>query len=69
MQRARYMANMSDERWADAVNEHEEIIDALESRDGARLGEVLARHMSNKQASVVRWLLQAQDEGQADAAG
>lgn len=58
MQRARYMANMSDERWASAVSEHEEIIIALEARDGAALAKILTRHMANKQASVVRWLQQ-----------
>lgn len=56
MQRARYVANMSEERWTDAVSEHEQIIDLLEARDGARLSVVLVDHMRNKQESVLKWL-------------
>ena len=56
MQRARYLANMSEERWAAAVQEHERIIHLLESRDGAQLGTTLAAHMKAKQDSVLRWL-------------
>lgn len=56
MQRARYAANMSEDRWAEAVREHEQIITYLEARDAKRLGNILANHMRNKQASVLRWL-------------
>lgn len=56
MQRARYAANMSEDRWAAAVSEHEQIIEFLEARDAKRLSAVLADHMRNKQASVLRWL-------------
>ena len=62
MQRARYVANMSEERWAEAVKEHEEIIRMLEARDGKGLSIVLAEHMRNKQDSVLRWLHAANDE-------
>lgn len=63
MQRARYVANMSEERWAEAVSEHEQIIKMLEARDGRRLSIVLVEHMRNKQASVLRWLRTAPDDG------
>lgn len=56
MQRARYAANMSENRWAQAVKEHEKIIEKLEARDGRGLSDVLAEHMRNKQASVLHWL-------------
>lgn len=56
MQRARYAANMSEGRWAEAVGEHEQIIAHLEARDAKQLGTVLSDHMRNKQASVLRWL-------------
>lgn len=56
MQRARYAANMSDDRWAEAVEEHEKIIENLEARDAKKLSAVLAAHMRNKHASVLRWL-------------
>lgn len=52
VRRARYMANMSEARWAQAVAEHEEIIAALEARDGARLGEILRNHLVNKFETV-----------------
>ena len=56
MQRARYAANLSEERWANAVGEHEQIIQSLEARDGKELGEILRQHMKNKQDSVLKWL-------------
>jgi len=61
MQRARYVANMSEDRWAEAVNEHEQIIAALEQRNGPRLACVLAQHMKNKQDSMLRWLWSEQE--------
>lgn len=56
MQRARYAANLSEERWADAVNEHEQIIQSLEARDGKKLSQILIQHMKNKKESVLKWL-------------
>jgi len=56
MQRARYAANLSEERWANAVGEHEQIIRSLEAREGKQLGEILRQHMKNKQDSVLKWL-------------
>jgi DNA-binding GntR family transcriptional regulator len=48
IRRARYMANMSDARWAEAVAEHEEILSLLTKRDGPGLGTALRRHLRNK---------------------
>ncbi len=62
MQRARYAANMSDERWSEAVAEHEQIMSTLTARDGKQLSSVLVTHMQNKQASVLRWLHEAAAE-------
>ncbi len=56
MQRARYVANISEDRWVEAVSEHEEIIAALEAKDGKALGEILKKHMYNKQLSILKWL-------------
>lgn len=56
VRRARYLANMSKDRWQQAVNEHEEIMEALEQRDGDRLGAILKRHLENKFATVQQWL-------------
>jgi len=61
VRRARYVANMSQERWQQAVDEHEEILDALERRDGGRLGEILRRHLENKFATVRQWVREQQE--------
>jgi DNA-binding GntR family transcriptional regulator len=43
-------------RWTEAMREHEDILDALQRRDGAGLGDVLFRHLRNK-------LIAALDQG------
>ncbi len=60
IRRARYFANLSQERWAEAVDEHEAILHALEARDGARLAAVLRNHLANKCAHI-RAMLAAED--------
>lgn len=49
---ARFRSNMSKERWDQAMHEHEEILAALEARDGLRLSELLGQHLENKRATV-----------------
>ncbi len=56
MQRARYLANMSEERWRRAIAEHELIMRFLAARDGPKLGQTLSEHMETKRASIVKWL-------------
>ena len=53
VRRARYMANLSQERWDAAVREHEEILAALATRDAPRLKRLLAEHLAHKVASVM----------------
>ena len=53
---ARYMANMTSERWAQAVAEHEDILAALEVRDGTRLSQLLKDHLTHKLDTVKEWL-------------
>jgi DNA-binding GntR family transcriptional regulator len=53
MQRARYMANLSQERWDAAVREHEEILAALSARDVKRIRALLSDHLAHKLASVL----------------
>ena len=50
--RARYMANMSADRWAHAVEEHEQIIAALHKRDGKGLARILRNHLMTKLDAV-----------------
>ncbi len=60
IRRARYMANMSQSRWDQAVAEHEEILAALSAREGEKLGRILRRHLENK-AQVVKESLSTRD--------
>jgi DNA-binding GntR family transcriptional regulator len=53
VRRARYMANLSRERWDHAVEEHEKILDALTQRDGALLALLLRSHLRNKMQVVL----------------
>lgn len=52
LKRIRFVAHEGPEKWAAAVSEHEEMIAALESRDGSRLSEVLGRHLANAWSRV-----------------
>lgn len=45
IKRIRFVGNETPDRWAGAVAEHEEMIDALSARDAGRLAEVLGRHL------------------------
>jgi DNA-binding GntR family transcriptional regulator len=58
VRRARYMANLSRERWDHAVDEHQKILDALTRRDSALLPALLRSHLSNKMAVVMEALAQ-----------
>lgn len=53
VRRARYMANLSEMRWDNAVREHEQMIDALARRDGAALQGILRDHLANKLVLVM----------------
>ena len=48
VKRVRYSKKMTDDFWRRAVQDHEEMIAALEARDGKRLGRVLREHLCNK---------------------
>lgn len=50
---ARYLTNLSGERWQQAVDEHESILAALKQRDGEALFRELRQHLKNK-AEVAR---------------
>ena len=52
IRQARYLANMSATRWAQAVQEHERILKALEAHDGAALAQILKSHLANKFETV-----------------
>src|SRR5262245_16089816 len=60
VRRARYMANLSKERWDAAVREHDEILAALGTRDVKRIKALLSDHLAHKLASVLAALPAAQ---------
>jgi DNA-binding GntR family transcriptional regulator len=53
VRRARYMANLSRERWDAAVREHDAILAALSARDVKRIKVLLADHLAHKLSSVL----------------
>ncbi len=53
VRRARYMANLSRERWDAAVREHDEILAALAARDVPRIKRLLSDHLAHKLQSVL----------------
>lgn len=67
LDRARYMANFSQERWAQAMKEHENILNALQKRDSAALKTILKEHLDHKFAVLKQWLIENGDEGKANA--
>ena len=56
VRRARYMANLSRERWDAAVAEHEEILNALMRRDSVTLQALLRNHLGTKMVVVMEAL-------------
>ncbi len=63
VRRARFVANMTDARWRQAIDEHEEIMARLEARDGPGLAEILRRHLQNKLETVRDWLIANGEDG------
>lgn len=56
VRRARFMVNMSDERWAQAIQEHEQMMEKLRERDALGLGQLMKTHMINKYAAHIKAL-------------
>jgi DNA-binding GntR family transcriptional regulator len=58
IRRVRYSANLASkrDRWAEAMREHEGILDALGRRDGRELSEILFRHLRNKETAALDYL-------------
>jgi DNA-binding GntR family transcriptional regulator len=45
---ARLHGELAEDSWARAIREHEMMLEALEARDGPKLGGILRTHMANK---------------------
>lgn len=50
--RARYQANFAQERWQEALEEHDAILAALEARNAEKLGALMKEHMEHKLRSL-----------------
>ncbi|MCC8937311.1 GntR family transcriptional regulator [Bradyrhizobium sp. Arg68] len=63
IRRIRYSANFARkrQRWAEAMREHEAILDALRRRAGSELSDVLFQHLRNKRTAAIEHLAKAQD--------
>jgi DNA-binding GntR family transcriptional regulator len=57
LRRARYFANIGQARWDRAMQEHDQIMDALESRNSKRLRVLLEEHIRNKCDVIIAALL------------
>ena len=56
LRRARFVANLSGSRWAEAVAEHEAILLALKARDGEKISEILRAHLHKEHEAVLNQL-------------
>ena len=52
IRRARYIANIPQHRWDQAMHEHEIILEVLTARYGKKLGDLLKMHLLNKSEVV-----------------
>ena len=62
VRRVRYVADKSPESWARSTEDHQAIVESLAARDGARLSQVLKRHLAHAQETVREWLLSQRDQ-------
>jgi DNA-binding GntR family transcriptional regulator len=53
LQALRFRSNQDDKKWSQAVAEHEQMLDALNRRDGAALSQILVHHLNNKRDAVL----------------
>ncbi|MCB8888011.1 GntR family transcriptional regulator [Vreelandella malpeensis] len=68
VKRVRYSKQMTDTFWKRAVEDHEQMIDALEKRDGQKLGQVLREHLCNKiEIATLAGVIEEEDPGAARA--
>jgi DNA-binding GntR family transcriptional regulator len=65
LQAFRFRSNFDGDKWAVAVGEHEQMLLALEARDGARLRSILVKHLNHKRDVVLAQLRARGDEASA----
>ena len=65
LQALRFRSNQDGEKWRAAVQEHAQMIEALDRRDPAAMRTVLLAHLQNKRAVVMEQLRSAQQSAKA----
>ncbi len=65
LQALRFRSNQDGEKWAAAMKEHEQMIDALTQRKPAAMRDVLLSHLNHKRDVVMAQLVQQQKNRQA----
>lgn len=53
IQALRYLSNHQAPKWDRALRDHEEMIEALEARDGKKLSEILRHHLLDKRDAIM----------------
>jgi DNA-binding GntR family transcriptional regulator len=61
IQALRYLSNQQAPKWERALHDHEEMIEALQTRDGKRLSEILRHHLLEKRDAIML-MVRADDE-------
>ncbi|CDS49541.1 Transcriptional regulator, GntR family [Polaromonas sp. CG9_12] len=59
LQALRFRSNQNEEKWRDAVNEHQQMVAALTARDPAAMRAVMAEHLGHKLDTVILQLRDA----------
>ncbi|NMM03387.1 GntR family transcriptional regulator [Paraburkholderia sp. RP-4-7] len=54
LQALRFRSNFQTQRWDSAIHDHDEMLKALEARDGKRLAEILRQHLLDKRDAVLQ---------------
>jgi DNA-binding GntR family transcriptional regulator len=60
--RIRYISNLRNELWGSAVEEHEQLMNALEARDAERLSTLLRRHLRSTWEKVSELMTSPEQE-------
>ena len=56
LQALRFRSNQNEEKWRDAVKEHEDMVAALTARDSAAMRAVMTQHLAHKLDTVMEQL-------------
>lgn len=65
LQALRFRSNFDEGKWARAMQEHDQMIELLAARDGARLRQLLVLHLEHKRDAVLALLKDASATGAA----